>query len=153
MSEDTEDTIPEVEFVRFKHPYEDLAGFVIIRGNKIIIDFPLIVELESDYEEGRQALFLKEFLPQGIISKTTIEFPLKDILFHEPVREDFLEHYEEAKEFFFFEQLNAERKITLKKKGGFNEEASPFDEETTERVKNVVSILEALRDKKDKPVH
>lgn len=153
MSEDIKDEpIPEVEFVRFKHPYEDLAGFVIIRGDKLIIDFPLIVELESDYEEGRQALFLKEFLPQGIISKTSIEFPLEDILFHEPVREDFLDHYEEAKEFFYFEQLNAEKKVTLKKKG-FNEEASPFDEETTERVQNVVSILEALRDKKDKPVH
>lgn len=154
MSEDIKDEpIPEVELVRFKQPYEDLAGFVIIKDDKIIIDFPLVVELESNYDEGRQALFLKEFLPQSIINKTTIEFPLSEVLFHEPVREDFLDHYEEAKEFFFFEQLNAERKITLKKKGGFTEESSTFDEETTERVKNVVSILEALRDKKDKPVH
>ena len=153
MSEEIKDPpIPEVEFVRFKHPYEDLAGFVIITGNKLIIDFPLIVELESDYEEGRQAMFLKEFLPQGIISKTTIEFPLKDILFHEPVREEFLEHYEEAKEFFFFEQLQAKKTVKLKK-GSAVVDQDHFDEETTERVKNVVSILEALRDKKDKPVH
>lgn len=152
MSEDIKDEpIPEVEFVRFKHPYEDLAGFVIVKDDKIIIDFPLVVELESNYEEGRQALYLREFLPQNIINKTTIEFPLKDVLFHEPVREDFLDHYEEAKEFFFFEQLNAERKITVRK--GFSEEDSTFDEETTERVQNVVSILEALRDKKDKPIH
>ena len=152
MSEDTKDPpIPEVEFVRFKHPYEDLAGFVIITGNKLIIDFPLIVELESNYEEGRQALFLKEFLPQGIVSKTSIEFPLKDILFHEPVKEEFLDLYEEAKEFFFFEQLQAKKKVTLRK--GKLTKDDGFDKETQERVENVVSILEALRDKKDKPVH
>ena len=149
--EDTKNPpIPEVEYVRFKQPYEDLAGFVIIKDDKLIIDFPLVVELESNYDEGRQALFLKEFLPQSIISKTSIEYPLSEVLFHEPVKEEFLEHYEEAKEFFFFEQLNEERKVTVRK--GY-QEAEHFDEETTERVNKVVSILEALRDKKDKPVH
>ena len=149
-----QEPIPEVEFVRFKQPYEDLAGFVIVKDDKIIIDFPLIVELESNYEEGRQALYLKEFLPQGIISKTSIEYPLSDILFHEPVKEEFLEHYEEAKEFFYYEQMEEQRNVSVRKGyASVDQSSDHFDEETTERVKNVVSILEAMRDKKDKPVH
>ena len=45
--EDTKNPpIPEVEYVRFKQPYEDLAGFVIIKDDKLIIDFPLVVVVD-----------------------------------------------------------------------------------------------------------
>lgn len=148
---------PEIEFIRFKQPYEDLAGYVTIKGEKILIEFPLIVELENIYEEGRQALYMREFLPQQIISTTSIEYSLDEILFHVPVKQEFADHYEQAKEFFFFEQIEHEKKVTIKKGTGYSEagsdsteEATLSEEEILNRVQKVVSFLDAMKNKKDK---
>ena len=134
----------ELKFVRFKNSPEDLIGWVTYKEECIIIETPLRVEVETLFDEGRQILAMQEYLPQSIIEMREVEFALDEILFCTPVRKEFHEQYEYVSDFFYnntskFLENNKKRKKSI--------------QEQTENLENVVSILEALKSKKDKPVH
>jgi hypothetical protein len=96
--------------------------------------------VETIFEEGRQILSMQEYLPQSIIEKRSVDFDLVDVQFMYDVKADFVEQYEYVSDFFY----NNEPKINDGKK------KEKVDNATKEKV---VSILEALASKKDKPVH
>lgn len=133
----------QIKFVRLKDTCEDLVGIVTFHQEYITIENPLVVDVETIFDEGRQILSIREYLPQSIIMIREVDFSNDRILFTTPIREDFKEQYEHVAKFFYEEQ------ITL-----INNKAKP---KKKARVKvtdeNVISIIDALRDKKDKPVH
>ena len=105
---------------------------------------PLRIEIETLFDEGRQVLSLQEYLPQSVIELKEIEISLNDVLFITPVREDFHEQYDQVSEFFYNNQSKFKNsKLSTPK----------LQEEITETAQKVVSILEAMANKKDKPVH
>ena len=134
----------ELKFVRFKNSPEDLIGWVTYKEECIIIETPLRVEVETLFDEGRQILAMQEYLPQSIIEMREVEFALDEILFCTPVRKEFHEQYEYVSD-FFYNNTTKLQDISKKKKKTIQEQ--------TENIENVVSILEALKSKKDKPVH
>jgi hypothetical protein len=134
----------ELKFVRFKNSPEDLIGWVTYKEECIIIETPLRVEVETLFDEGRQILAMQEYLPQSIIEMREVEFALDEILFCTPVRKEFHEQYEYVSD-FFYNNTTKLQDISKKKKKSIQEQ--------TENLENVVSILEALKSKKDKPVH
>jgi len=134
----------ELKFVRFKNLPDDLVGWVTYKEECILIEMPLRVEIETAFEEGRQTLALQEYLPQSIIQLREVEFPLDDVMFCTPVRAEFYEQYEFVSDFFYNNQSKFQE--TLKKR-------REMIKEHMETHENVVSILEALKTKKDKPVH
>jgi len=134
----------ELKFVRFKNSPEDLIGWVTYKEECIIIETPLRVEVETLFDEGRQILAMQEYLPQSIIEMREVEFALDEILFCTPVRKEFHEQYEYVSD-FFYNNTTKLQDISKKKKKTIQEQ--------TENLENVVSILEALKSKKDKPVH
>jgi len=141
---DTKKDDSVVEFIRLTNKFEDMAGYVTITEDILTIEFPLIVELETLYDQGKQALYMREVLPQQIVTETKITFPLKEVVFHLPVREDFLDHYIQAKEFFFYEQFHDE-----------------FEDDTENKPKrandnkdeNIISFPDIMNDRKNKPIH
>lgn len=141
MAKKKAQTEKQLKFVRLRTAFDDdIIGYVTQIENKITIEMPLRVMVETIFEEGRQILSMQEYLPQSIVDKRSVDFDLTDVHFMEDVKQDFIEQYEYVSDFFY----NNEPKIKNTKK------AAKVDEATKEKV---VSILEALASKKDKPVH
>jgi len=134
----------ELKFVRFKTLPEDLIGWVSYKEECIVIEMPLKVEVETIFDEGRQILGMQEYLPQSIIELREVEFPLEDVMFCTPVRPEFHEQYEYVSDFFYNNTTKFQENLNKRQKK---------IQEQTETVENVVSILEALKSKKDKPIH
>lgn len=132
----------ELKFVRLRNTPDDLVGYVTYGEECVFIEQPLRIDVETYFEESRQILSLQEFLPQAIIDIKEIEIPMKDIMFVTPVKPEFVEQYEHVANFFY----NNESKLKANKK-------SIEREKITEAAEKVVSIIEALQAKKDKPIH
>lgn len=135
MSEESKQLL----LIRFKNNPDDIVGLVTKHQKHITVEDPLIVYVETLFEEGRQILSIREYLPQTIVSIREVDFDAKEILFTTPVRDEFKDQYEQVAKFFYEEQVIAMEK-PKKKKSGIDSE-------------NVVSLIEAIRDKKGKPVH
>ena len=141
MSEDpVEYNRGELKFIRLRTTFEDLVGYVRYGEEYLTIKMPLRVEIETLFDEGRQILSLQEYLPQSIIELKEIDILMSDVMFASPVKDEFVEQYEYVSDFFY----NNKTKIKKDK---------PKVTELPETVEKVVSILEALQAKKDKPVH
>lgn len=142
MSEDTPEyrARGELKFVRLRSMPDDLIGYVTYKDECIVIETPLRIEIETIFEEARQVLAMQEYLPQSVVDIKEVEFYMDEVLFVTPVRPEFVEQYEYVADFFYNNQAKI-REIEKKQK------------QVKEKVENVVSILEAMKSKKDKPVH
>ena len=134
----------ELKFVRLRGSLVDLVGYVTIYEEYILIEKPLLVDIETLFDEGRQVLSLQEYLPQAIVTIQEIEIPSYDVAFTTPVKPDFIEQYEYVADFFYNLQAKGKSSIVKPKEKV---------EEISDTAQKVVSILEALATKKDKPVH
>lgn len=134
----------EIKFVRLRNTLEDLVGFVEYKDEHIIIKFPLRIEIETIFDESRQILSLQEYLPQSVLEIKEIEISMNDVMFVSPVREEFYEQFEYVSDFFY------NNKSKLRTQTQTKEEVS---QEILDKTKKVVSILEAMANKKDKPIH
>lgn len=132
----------ELKFVRLRNTTDDLVGYVTYGEECIFIEDPLRIDVETYFEESRQILSIQEYLPQAVIDIREIEIPMKEVMFITPVKKDFAEQYEHVADFFYNNQSKLKSPKTSVKK-----------EELTEAAEKVVSILEALQSKKDKPIH
>ena len=133
---------PELKFVRMKNTLDDIVGYVTYGTEYITINQPLRIDIETLFDEGRQILSMQEYLPQSLIEIKEVDINLNDVMFITPVRKDFYEQYEYVSEFFY----NNQSKIKPPP-------SSITSEEISEKTQKVVSILEAMANKKDKPVH
>ena len=132
----------DLRFVRLKHTTEDLIGYVTHKEGYLTIEQPLRVEIETYFDEGRQVLAMQEYLPQSIVTIKEIDILADEIMFTTPVKEDFVEQYEYVSDFFY----NNESKLKEPKK-------KRFKVKDDDKEDKVVSIMEAMVNKKDKPVH
>lgn len=132
----------ELKFVRLRNLPDDLVGYVTYGEECIFIEQPLRVDVETYFEESRQILSIQEYLPQAVIELKELEIPNKDILFVTPVKSEFAEQYEQVADFFYNNQTRLKNNKTEIPK-----------EALTDAAEKVVSILEALQSKKDKPIH
>ena len=133
----------ELKFVRLRSLPDDLIGYVSYKEECIVIELPLRIEIDTIFEEGRQILSLQEYLPQSVIELREIEIYNEEILFVTPVRQEFIEQYEHVSNFFY----NNDHSIKDPKK------TKKEMEKRLEATEKVVSIIEALQAKKDKPIH
>jgi hypothetical protein len=133
----------ELKFVRLRSLPDDLIGYVTYKEGYIVVEMPLRIEVETLFDEGRQILAMQEYLPQAVVEIKHVEFNLEDVLFATPIRADFVSQYEQVSDFFYNNQA------TIKPP------KLPKDsvEKTAETAQKVVSILEAMASKKDKPIH
>lgn len=133
--------IKDLRFVRLKETAEDLVGYVTHKEGYLTIENPLRVDIETLFDEGRQILAMQEYLPQSIVLIKEIDILSEQVMFTTPVREEFVEQYEYVSD-FFYNNKTALRDPPTKKKKKKDADAD-----------NVVSIMEAMVNKKDKPVH
>ena len=133
---------PELKFVRMKNTLDDIVGYVTYGTEYITINQPLRIDIETLFDDGKQILSMQEYLPQSVIDIKEVDINLNDVMFITPVRKDFYEQYEYVSEFFY----NNNAKIKPPS-------SSITSEEIAEKTQKVVSILEAMANKKDKPVH
>ena len=132
----------ELKFVRLRGSLEDLVGYVTHYDEHIVIERPLRVDIETLFDDNKQILSLQEYLPQSVIELQEIEIPIYDVMFTTPVKKDFVEQYEYISNFFYDLQKRGKSSIV-----------KPKDEPISDTAQKVVSILEALQSKKDKPIH
>ena len=151
MTEETQKQ--NVQFIRFKDgTKDDLIGIVedppqrpmLKKGVEyIILHKPISVFVETIPEEGRQFIAMHEDLPQSIIDIKEVMIENSKIDFMAPVREEFAEQYLQVSEFYYNNKSTIKNPLSK----------IPTQEETEQAVQKVVSILDALSSKKDKPVH
>ena len=139
-------TSKELKFIRFRSIPDDIVGYVTYRDDLIIIEMPLRVDIETHFEEHRQLLLMNEYLPQSILDIQEIEFYNDEVLLIAPVKQEFVEQYEYVADFFY----SNKHKLNIPQK---KESNSKNTAQMDEKVEKVVSILEAMQAKKDKPVH
>ena len=139
-------TSKELRFIRFRSIPEDIIGYVTHKDECIVIEMPLKVDVETIFEENRQLLLMNEYLPQSILDIQEIEFYNDEVLLIAPVKQEFVEQYEYVADFFY---SNKHKLSIPQKKESNSKNATQMDE----KVEKVVSILEAMHAKKDKPVH
>jgi hypothetical protein len=146
MSEEPVEYKPrgELKFVRLRTIPDDVIGYVTYKEGYITVELPLRIEIETLFDEGRQILAMQEYLPQSVIEIKEVDFNMDEVLFASPVRADFVEQYEYVADFFYNNECKL--KEPLKKK-------TKKSDSNPETVEKVVSILEAMANKKDKPVH
>jgi hypothetical protein len=132
----------DLRFVRLRNTAEDLVGYVTHKEGYLTIEQPLRVEIETLFDEGRQILAMQEYLPQSIVMIKEIDILADEVMFTTPVREDFVEQYEYVSDFFYNNKSTLRDPPTKKKK-----------KKGVEDTDNVVSIMEAMVNKKDKPIH
>ena len=146
MSEDPVEYKPrgELKFVRLRTIPDDIIGYVTYREGYILVERPLRIEIETLFDEGRQILAMQEYLPQSVVEIKEVEFYDEEVLFATPVRAEFVEQYEYVADFFYNNVTKLKEPVKKKTKKL---------EEGVETVDKVVSILEAMANKKDKPVH
>ena len=135
----------ELKFVRLRSIPDDIIGYVSYKEGYIVVELPLRIEIETLFDEGRQILAMQEYLPQSVVNLKEVEFYNEEVLFATPVKEDFIEQYEYVADFFY--------NNTTKLKNPLKKTTSSSTEEPVETAQKVVSILEAMASKKDKPVH
>lgn len=138
-----------LRFIRIKSTLEDLVGYVKTEEGTLNIFQPLRVEIETLFDEGRQILSLQEYLPQSIIDIKEIKISMSDVMLISPVRWEFYEQYEFVSDFFY---NNKSKIIDQMKKTSSVEQPNEL-QQVQDDAQKVVSILEALANKKDKPVH
>ena len=148
MSEDPVEYKPrgELKFVRLRTIPDDIIGYVTYKEGYIVVERPLRIEIETIFDEGRQILAMQEYLPQSVISIKEVDFDHEEVLFATPVREEFVEQYEYVADFFY----NNQSKIKAPPKKSIETEV---EKDILDKTQKVVSILEAMASKKDKPVH
>jgi hypothetical protein len=139
-------TSKELRFIRFRSIPEDIIGYVTHKDECIVIEMPLRVDVETIFEENRQLLLMNEYLPQSILDIQEIEFYNDEVLLIAPVKQEFVEQYEYVADFFY----SNKHKLSIPQK---KESNSKNTAQMDEKVEKVVSILEAMHAKKDKPVH
>jgi hypothetical protein len=132
----------DLRFVRLRNTAEDLVGYVTHKEGYLTIEQPLRVDIETLFDEGRQILAMQEYLPQSIVMIKEIDILADEVMFTTPVREDFVEQYEYVSDFFYNNKSTLRDPPTKKKK-----------KKGVEDTDNVVSIMEAMVNKKDKPIH
>ena len=131
----------DLKFVRLRNTAEDIVGYGTFKEGYITIENPLRVDIETLFDEGRQILAMQEYLPQSVVTIKEIDILSEEVMFTTPVREDFVEQYEYVADFFYNNTTTLRDSPTKKKK----KKGTDSD--------NVVSIMEAMINKKDKPVH
>ena len=136
----------KLKFVRFRSIPDDIIGYVTHKDDCIVIEMPLRVDVETIFEENRQLLLMNEYLPQSILDIQEIEFYNDEVLLIAPVKQEFVEQYEYVADFFY----SNKHKLSIPQK---KESNSKNTAQMDEKVEKVVSILEAMHAKKDKPVH
>ena len=136
----------ELKFVRLRTIPDDIIGYVTYKEGYIVVERPLRIEIETIFDEGRQILAMQEYLPQSVISIKEVDFDNEEVLFATPVREEFVEQYEYVADFFY----NNQSKIKAPPKKSIETEV---EKDILDKTQKVVSILEAMASKKDKPVH
>lgn len=129
----------EIIFVRFKENIEDIIGIVTFHEKHITVENPLVIDIDTLFDEGRQILSMREFLPQSVIELKEVTFNNEDILFTTPVREDFKAQYDQVSKFFYDEKTAVVQKQKRRK--------PKLDDE------NVIDLFNALRQKKDDSFH
>ena len=134
----------ELKFVRLRSIPDDIIGYVTYKEGHITVELPLRIEIETIFDEGRQILVMQEYLPQSVIEIKEVDFDDYEVLFATPIREEFVEQYEYVADYFY------NNKTSIKKPAN---KKSKKNQETPEKLENVVSIIEAMANKKDKPVH
>jgi len=146
MSEDKVEYKPrgELKFVRLRSIPDDIIGYVTYKQDYITVELPLRIEIETLFDEGRQILAMQEYLPQAVVEIKEVDFVNEEVLFATPVKAEFVEQYEYVADFFYNNTANIKTPVKKKTKGLDN---------NPETVEKVVSILEAMANKKDKPVH
>ena len=136
----------KLKFVRFRSIPDDIIGYVTHKDDCIVIEMPLRVDVETIFEENRQLLLMNEYLPQSILDIQEVEFYNDEVLLIAPVKQEFVEQYEYVADFFY----SNKHKLSIPQK---KESNSKNTAQMDEKVEKVVSILEAMQAKKDKPVH
>jgi len=148
MSEDKVEYKPrgELKFVRLRSIPDDIIGYVTYKQEYITVELPLRIEIETLFDEGRQILAMQEYLPQSVIEIKEVDFDNDEVLFATPVRAEFVEQYEYVADFFYNNQTKIKSPVNKPTE-------SKIEKDIVDKTQKVVSILEAMASKKDKPIH
>jgi hypothetical protein len=136
----------ELRFIRLRSIPDDVIGYVTYKQDYITVELPLRIEIETLFDEGRQILAMQEYLPQSVVEIKEVDFNNDEVLFATPVRAEFVEQYEYVADFFY-------NNVSKIKTPANKSTESKIEKDIVDKTQKVVSILEAMASKKDKPIH
>lgn len=84
------------------HNGQDLVGYLAKESdNSVIIQRPLVVNIENDFMNARQMLNVREWLPPIITKLDEVELPKELVLLIAEVNDTFAEDFKEVINYFY----------------------------------------------------
>jgi hypothetical protein len=127
-----------IKYIRLRNNEEVIAEMTTTEDT-VEMHQPVLLMVVSMYEEGRQMLNFREYLPPTIVKEQKLVLPKSEVLYVLDIKDEFADQYTEMCVYLFEE---VEERKTPKKKVDASEAAA-----------KVVSLAEAILEKKGKPIH
>jgi hypothetical protein len=104
----------EKYFFKCRNGIDDILAYATKQDGGWHIRRPVTIYVDTDDEEGKQYVSIKEFLPMLFSSKEDMFLPDSDIMSASPLNESFQEDYIKISDFYYVEMV-ADRLRDLKK--------------------------------------
>lgn len=127
----------DIRYLKLKNG-EELIGYVTSDASSYEIDRPVMLMIVNLYEESRQLLNFREYLPPTIVKEQKLTVGKKEVFFMLEVQDQFKEQYIEMCE-YLFDEVDKKKPVAKKDVG--------------DDTAKVVSLAQALLEKKGKPIH
>jgi hypothetical protein len=129
----------QIKFLKLRTG-EDIVAYTEDDGDFVKVRRPVVIIIENIFEEARQLLNVREWLPLIVVRDESISLSRTEIVASLDVNDEFLEQYKELCEMFF------DTKPTIKKK---KKKVIDGDDKVISMAEAIASLVE----KKDKPIH
>lgn len=124
-----------IRYLRLRNG-DELVAYVNELEDSYSLYRPMLLIIVNYFEDGKQMLNFREYLPPSIVNTQTVKLQKQDVVLCIETLDKFREQYVDMCSAFFDEEAPIKKKASR---------------ETKEE--KVVSLLEALSEKKGKPVH
>lgn len=128
-----------IRYIRLKSS-DEIIGYVNETETGYNCSRPVLLFVINMFEDGKQLLNFREYLPPTIVENQEVHFDKSEVLYIGPVKSSFKDEYVEMSNYFFDVEIKQKTKVADSLEGSSKKE-------------KIVSIVEALMDKKGKPVH
>lgn len=106
----------EIHF--FKCRTDDLIAYYTESENEVTLRRPIVVYIDTDMDEQKQFLAIKEYLPGLFCSTESMTLKKDEITFHCPLNMDFVDDYIKISDFFYGELVAQRRSLKKTKESG-----------------------------------
>jgi hypothetical protein len=121
---------PEIKFIKLRNG-SDIVAFILSENESSIhIKRPLYVQVENDFQNGRQMVDVREFLPPIITDAEDVVIPKSDVMTISTVRQSFKDEFNDVVNYFY----SVKPRKRDKAKSNSDDKIVPFNSRDSDKI-------------------